>query len=95
MNESKQPLKSNQNYSKTFRHARKEAWLILLAWFVCLVWTVGYAAFAGYGIDGASISLIWGIPAWIVWGILLPWFSATVFSVWFALFYMVDDELGA
>ena len=79
--------------SKTFLNARREAWLILLAWFVCLVWTVGYSAIGGYGIDGASIKLIAGLPAWIVWGVLLPWFGATVFSVLFALFYMADDTL--
>ncbi len=80
-------------YSDSFLHARKEAWLILLAWLVCLIWTVGYSAYAGYGIEGDTVALIWGMPAWIVWGILLPWFSATAFSVGFALFYMADDAL--
>ncbi|MFK7846734.1 MAG: DUF997 family protein [Rhodothermales bacterium] len=80
--------------SKTFLNARREAWLILLAWFVCLIWTVGYSAYAGYGTDGTTLTLVAGMPAWIVWGVLLPWFSATVFSVLFALFYMADDSLG-
>ena len=80
-------------YDETFRNARKEAWLILLAWLVCLLWTVGYSFFAGYDRDGTAIELVWGMPSWVVWGVLAPWLFATVFSVAFALFYMTDDVL--
>ncbi len=93
MNSSGMPGEPQKSFTKTYLHARKEAWLILLAWLICLVWTVGYSAYAGYGVDGTSIALVWGLPSWIVWGVLVPWISATVFSVVFALFYMADDAL--
>lgn len=85
MAESEKPL------DPRFVVARREAWLILLAWLVCLVWTVGYAAFTGYNLDGASSDLVLGMPAWIVWGVILPWVSATVFSVGFSLFFIKEE----
>ncbi len=88
-------MKPNKPYSKAYLNARREAWVILLAWLVCLVWTVGYSAFAGYGIDGTTLSLVWGMPGWIVWGVLLPWVSATVFSVVYALRFIADDPLDS
>ena len=81
-----------QRFSQSFLNAKKEAWIIILAWFVCLVWTVGYAGLAGYQ-NGGDVSLVLGMPAWIVWGVMLPWFSATVFSVLFSLFYIKEDIL--
>ena len=88
-------MKADKPYSKAYLNARKEAWIILLAWFACLVWTVGYSAFTGYGADGATLALVWGMPAWIVWGVLLPWVCATLFSVVFALWYIADDPLDS
>ncbi len=81
-------------FDATYLHARKEAAYILLAFFVSLVWTVGYSAIAGYNVPVEQMTLVWGMPSWIVWGVMLPWFAATVFSVWFGLYYMKDDPLG-
>lgn len=81
-------------FDATYLHARKEAGYILLAFFVSLVWTVGYSAIAGYDVPIEQMTLVWGMPSWIVWGVMLPWFAATMFSVWFGLFYMKDDPLG-
>lgn len=81
----------DKQYDPTFLHARKEAWLILLAWAVSLIWTVGYSTFAGF--EATELTLVWGMPSWVFWGVVFPWGAATVFSVWFGLYYMADDEL--
>lgn len=73
-----------------FRRARREALHILIAWAVCLIWTIGYCAISAY--RPGDVSLVWGMPAWVVFGIVLPWLIATIYSLWFALFHMKDRE---
>ncbi len=72
-----------------FLHARREALHILLAWGICMVWTVGYCALFAY--ESGEMSLLWGMPRWVVFGIVVPWVIATLYSLWFALFYMKED----
>ncbi|MCY3628799.1 MAG: hypothetical protein OXI05_11570 [Bacteroidota bacterium] len=74
-----------------FRRARREALHILVAWGICMIWTIGYCAFFAYG--SGDISLLWGMPQWVVFGIALPWVIATLYSLWFALFYMKAEDL--
>ena len=73
-----------------FRRARREALHILVAWGICMIWTIGYCAFFAYGFG--DISLLWGMPQWVVFGIALPWVIATLYSLWFALFYMKAED---
>ena len=72
-----------------FLHARREALHILSAWGICMVWTVGYCALFAY--ESGEVSLLWGMPRWVVVGIVVPWVIATLYSLWFALFYMKED----
>ncbi len=88
------PESTETPFDRTFLHARREAWLILVAWAVCLIWTVGYCALAGYNVSPDQIRMILGMPSWVFWGVLVPWIAATLFSVWFSLAYMADDDLG-
>jgi hypothetical protein len=88
------PQDSNPQYDPVYVNARREGVLILVAWAVCMAWTVTYSYVFGYHVDPDSLSITLGIPTWIVWGVVAPWIAATAFSCWFALFYMVDDDLG-
>lgn len=81
-------------FDLTYLHARREALYILLAWLISLVWTVGYSAIDGYDVPIEQMTLVLGMPSWIVWGVMTPWGAATLFSVWFSLYYMKDDPLG-
>ncbi len=76
--------------SSAFRRARREALHILMAWGICMIWTIGYCAFFAYG--SGDVSLLWGMPRWVVFGIALPWIIATLYSLWFALFYMRAED---
>ncbi len=76
-------------------HARKEALVAFLAWVAAGVYTIGYCTIAGYDLDGARLTTIWGVPSWVVWGILAPWIAAICFSVWFSLWFIKDEDLGS
>ena len=98
------PADSTANFSSesdyaTFRHARQEAFLILIAWAVALLWSVTYCYLTGFtsgphAIDPNAVPLLFGIPRWVFWGIAFPWLIADVFTIWLCFFYMQDDDLG-
>jgi len=93
----------------TYRHALREARIVLCVWFLALVWTVGYCYLHGYRHDAdcwlvqngiaetvpAALSQTrFGMPMWVCWGIFAPAVCCTVFTFLFGLFGMPDDPLG-
>jgi hypothetical protein len=96
--------------ARLFRHARREALVVIVVWALALFWTVGYCYLYGYqheadswvvkaGLapppDARTFQPILGLPRWVVYGIVLPWLACTAFTVLFSLFGMTDDDLGA
>jgi hypothetical protein len=96
--------------ARLFRHARREAMVVLVVWALALAWSVGYCYLYGYehsadswvvqaGLapppDARTFRPVAGFPDWVVYGILLPWLACTAFTIYFALFGMTDDDLGA
>ena len=83
-------------YDPVFRHARREAIVILLLWVVMLCWAVPYCYLNGYlhGEAAGPVETVLGMPRWVFWGIVVPWLVADVFTIWFCFGYMVDDDLG-
>ena len=75
-----------------FLHSLREAWIVLAVWVICLVWTVGYCWFVGYG-DPEEVTLLLGMPDWIVIGVGLPWGMSTAFTLVFSIWFIADDEL--
>jgi len=77
------------------RHARREGLLLMAVWAVALIWSVGYCRIFGYPPpDSVEVSLILGMPEWVVWGIVVPWTICLAFTVWFCFYFMADDDLG-
>lgn len=82
-----------------FRHARREAAIILLVWLASTVYCCVYCYLYGYIRPGrppgpGDLHPILGMPSWVFWGIMVPWAACTVFTFWFAGWYMADDDLG-
>src|SRR6266851_10514906 len=76
------------------RNARREGLLIMMVWTAALIWSVGSGYVLGYLRRPQEISLILGIPDWVLWSVVLPWGTCLAFSVWFCFAYMADDDLG-
>ena len=92
---SRLPPATDAELDPVYRHARREALVILLLWLAMLCWAVPYCYLNGWLRDGeAAVETVWGIPAWTFWGIVVPWLVADLFTVWFCFAYMVDDDLG-
>ena len=81
-------------YDLTFLHTRREALIIFAVWILALLWAVPYCYIKGYGLDGAALETVWGVPVWVFWGIVAPWLAANVFTFWFCFSFMADDDLG-
>jgi hypothetical protein len=79
----------------TYRHARREMLLSVVACLIAMAWTIGWCAFDAYREPGEPLPLLWGMPRWAVVGVLLPWGLFGVFLVWFGLWFVVDDDLAA
>ena len=75
-----------------FLHSLREAWVVLVVWVACLLWTVGYSCFVGYR-DPEDVSILLGMPDWIVIGVALPWGLSTLFTLVFSLWFIADDKL--
>ena len=95
--------------ARLFRHARREALVVLAVWVVALVWTVGYCWLRGYeraaddalvrsGLaaarDADNFQQVLGLPDWVFFGILLPWLACTVFTMLYSVWGLKDDDLG-
>jgi len=73
-----------------FRQARREALHIVILSGICMLWTIGYCGIFAY--DTVAVTLLGGIPQWVIFGVALPWLSATVYSLWFALVHMKEKN---
>jgi hypothetical protein len=78
-----------------FRHARREALVILGLWLTCLLYTLTVCYFWGYNRDPATLTDVWGIPDWVFYGIFFPWAFCDLFTIWFCFFHAKEDDLGA
>ncbi len=96
--------------ARLFRHARREALVVLAVWALALAWTVGYCYLRGYEHppDGWAVrqglavprtaenfAHYGGIPDWVIFGIVVPWVACSLFTLAFCRFGMADDDLGA
>ncbi len=101
-------MADHQAARQLFRHARREAVLVLVVNLLALAWTVGYCYLHGYQHDPASwlvqmglatprsasdLQLIAGVPDWVMYGIVVPWLVCAALT---GLVYwlMPDDDLG-
>jgi hypothetical protein len=102
-------MHDRESAARLFRHARREAVVILLVWALALAWTVGWCYLRGYRHepDSWAVQAGWavvrmpqdvqhfgGIPDWVVQGVLAPWLVCTLCTLGFGLFVMKDDDLG-
>jgi hypothetical protein len=102
-------MSDRESATRLFRHARREAIVVIIVWALALTWTVGYCYLRGYQHDETSwvvqqglaqphtpddFRQIAGLPEWVFFGILLPWLACTAFTIGFCLFGMTDDDLG-
>ncbi len=76
-------------------HARREALVVFLAWLVAGIVTISVSVWLGYDVDPEEVTLILGIPSWVVLGVIVPWMLAVAFGAWFSLRYIVEDDLGS
>jgi hypothetical protein len=74
--------------------ARREAVVVFAIWLAALAWTVPYCYLNGYDRQPADLTLVLGMPDWVVWGILAPWGACWCLSLVFALWWMRDADLG-
>src|SRR5262249_18582582 len=88
------PPRDSGKEQQLLRHARRESYLLLAVWLVALVWSVTAGYLMGYDREPATISLILGMPGWVVWSVVFPWGLCLAFSVWFCFGIMADDDLG-
>lgn len=94
----RQPLMTRQadeaKYDPVFLNSRREAKVIFCFWLAGLLWCVPCCYLLGFREqDPESLSLIMGMPSWLVWGIGIPWLVADLATMWFCFFFMKDDEL--
>ena len=75
------------------RSARREALAGFIVWLLAMSYTVGYCYFYGYQRDPATITLIWGVPDWVLWGIVAPWTACTIAAGCFT-YFISDADLG-
>jgi len=52
----------------------------------------GLCWFLGYNKEPSQITLLGGIPSWIVWGVIVPWVVMVVFTVIYSFFIMKGDD---
>lgn len=77
----------------------KEFKWIVVAWSVNFAWVIGFCVVSGYGEGNGQhsadteLSLVLGMPSWVVWGVMLPWILASLFTAWFALTQIQDHPL--
>ena len=84
-------------YDPLYRHALREAAIILAVFAVCFIWAI--VCYLTLGLSSADdqpgeIATVLGIPRWVFWGIAVPWLLADLFIALFCLVLMKDDDLG-
>ena len=70
--------------------------MILILWGACFAWTIPYCYLYGYTTpeNSAELSVVLGMPAWVVWGVAVPWLVAGLISIALCLWFIQDDDLG-
>ena len=77
-----------------YRHALREAFVILALWGTSFAWTVPYCYTHGYTREDGTVETVLGIPAWVWWGVALPWIVMGVIAILLCLVFIQDDDLG-
>lgn len=85
----------NHSEYQTYRHACREALLILAIWLAAMVYILTYCYLFGHPPDNGQVVLIWGMPSWVFWGVVVPWGVSNLITVWVCFGFMADDDLGA
>src|SRR5262245_57471300 len=103
-------MSDRQSATRLYRHARREAVVVIVVWALALTWSFGYCYLRGYRHDEQSwvvqqglarprgadeFRQIAGLPEWVAIGIIAPWLACSAFTIGFGLFGIRDDELGA
>ena len=83
----------NRQLGESFRQARRETAVIVLAWLAFLIWTGFVCGFGSHLKPGEEIVTAFGMPRWVFQGVVLPWIAACGFTFWFSMFYMKDTDL--
>ena len=85
---------STFEYDPAYINALRELYVMGRLWVASLVWSMGYCAIFAYRSPDANepVTIIWGVPSWVMWGIALPWIASSVATIWFALFYIREDD---
>jgi hypothetical protein len=83
----------SSNEDPLLRTSRREGMISLGVFVIALAYTIGYCTLYGYGAEAERLSLVLGVPSWVMWGIFLPWGLCTVFHCWFSVFVMQDHFL--
>lgn len=83
----------NRKLGESFRQARRETMVIVLAWLVFLIWTAMVCGSAPDLARGEIVATVLGMPRWVFFGVMLPWLAACGFTFWFSMFYMKDTDL--
>ncbi len=81
-------------YDPAYINSLRELYVMGRLWVASLVWSMGYCAIFAYRSPDANepVTIIWGVPSWVMWGIALPWIVSSVATIWFALFYIREDD---
>ena len=46
----------------------------------------------GYNKTVEEISIIWGIPSWVLFGVVIPWVLMVLLTAYYGFFVMEGDE---
>jgi hypothetical protein len=83
----------NRQLGESFREARRETVVIVLAWLAFLIWTGFVCGFGSQLKQGEEVVIAFGMPRWVFLGVVFPWLAACGFTFWFSIFYMKDTDL--
>jgi hypothetical protein len=83
-----------------YKHAKREALVIIATWLGATAYTCGYCYLYGYlrpdhRLGAEDIQPVLGMPSWFVWGVMAPWAFCAVFTFVFAGWFIKDDDLGS
>lgn len=81
--------------ARHLRQCLREAGIVAVLWLAGLAWTL--VVVIGWGYVPVEErpevpTLVFGIPAWVVWGLFVPWLFEIAAAWWFAVKVLADDE---
>lgn len=87
-------LETPFEYDPAYLNSLRELYVMVGIWAVSLLWTLGYCALFAYQSPDATeaVSIVWGVPSWVLWGIAVPWGMGGLVTMWFALFFIKEDD---